>query len=56
MLNASGLFVELELDETHAHIAKLKGVWKICVGRPNWEMDIIRLQVFSISLNDNVSV
>ena len=50
MLTARGLFSGLPFEDPHAHIAKLRSVCKICVGRPDLDMDIIGFRVFPLSL------
>ncbi|XP_049358800.1 uncharacterized protein LOC125823464 [Solanum verrucosum] len=55
MLTARGLFAGLTSEDLHAHVAKLRSVCKICVGRPDLDMDVIGLRVFPLSLTDDVA-
>ena len=48
MLTARGLFLGLPSEDPHAYIAKGKVVGKICEGRHNLNMDVIRLRVFPL--------
>ena len=41
---ARGLFSGLSFDDPHAHIAKVRSICKICVGRPFLNMDVILLE------------
>ena len=50
MLTARGLFSRLPSEDPHAHIAKVRAVCKICVGRPYLDFDVVRLRVFPLSL------
>ena len=50
MLIARGLFLGLPSEDPHAHIVKVRAVCKSCVGKPNWNMDVIVLRVFPLSL------
>ena len=50
MLTASDLFSGLPYEDSHAHIDKVRAVCKSYVGRPNLDMDVIRLKVFPLSL------
>ena len=50
MLTTRGLFVVLMSQDPHVHIAKLRVVCKSCVGRSDWDMDVIGLWVFPLSL------
>ncbi|KAK4716381.1 hypothetical protein R3W88_014719 [Solanum pinnatisectum] len=50
MLTARGLFAGLPADDPHAHIAKLNHVCKSCIGRSDWDINVIGLRVFPLSL------
>ena len=50
ILTARGLFSGLPYEDPHAHIAKVRTVCKIFVGRPNLDLDVIGLRVFPLSL------
>ena len=50
MLTARGLFLGLPSEDPHAHIAKVRAVCKICVGRHDLDLDVIGLRVFPLSL------
>ena len=50
MLITRVLFCRLPCEDPHAHIAKLRSVFKSCVGRPDLNMDVIGLRVFPFSL------
>ena len=50
MLNARGLFSRLPFEDPHAHIAKVWSVCKTCVGRLDFNIDVIWLRVFPLSL------
>ena len=56
MLTTRGLFLGLPYEDQHAHIAKLRSVCKICVERPDMDMDIIQLRVFPLSLIGEVAI
>ena len=44
------LFFGLPLEDPHAHISKIRAVSKSFVGRPDLDMDVIGLRLFSLSL------
>ena len=56
MLTAGGIILRLELENPHAHIAKLRMVCKSYVGRPDLDMNVIGLGVFPLSLIGDVVV
>ena len=49
MLTARGLFSGLPSEDPHAHISKVRAVCKICVGRPDFDLDVIGLRVFPLA-------
>ena len=50
------LFSGLPSEDPHAHIAKLRSVCKIFVGRPDLDMDVIWLRVFPLSLTGEAAI
>ena len=56
MLSARGLFSGLPFEDPHAHIAKVRAVSKSCVGRPNFDLDVIGLRVFPLSLTGEAAI
>ena len=56
MLIARVLFLGLPLEDPHAHIAKLRSVRETCLGRPYLDMNVIRLQVFPLSLIEDAAI
>ena len=56
MIPVRGLFSGLRLKDPHDHIAKLRYVYKICVGIPDLDMNVIGLRVFSLSLIGNAAI
>ena len=50
MLTARGLFSGIPSEDPHAHIAKVREVCKIFIGRPDLDLDVIGLRVFPLSL------
>ena len=56
MLTARGLFSRLSSEDPHAHIAKVRAVCKSCIGRPDLDLDVIRLRVFPLSLTGEVAL
>ena len=52
ILTARGLFSGLPFEDPHAHIAKVRAVCKSCVGRPDFDLDVIGLRVFPLSLTE----
>jgi len=56
MLTTRDLFARLPADDPHAHIAKLNHVCKSCIGRPDWDMNVIGLRVFPLSLTGDAAV
>ena len=56
MLTARGLFSELPSEDPYAHLAKVKAVCKICVGRPDLDLDVIGLRVFPLSLMGEAAI
>ncbi|XP_015160938.1 uncharacterized protein [Solanum tuberosum] len=53
---ARGLFAGVASDDPHAHIAKLRSVCKIFVGRSDLDMDVIGLRAFPLSLTGDATV
>ena len=56
MLTARGFFAGLPSEDPHAHIAKLRSLWKSCVGRLDMDNNIIGLRVFPLSLTRDVVI
>ena len=56
MLTTRGLFSGLPSEDRHAHIAKVKGVCKSYVGRPDLDLDVIALRVFPVSLTGETAI
>ena len=50
MIPTRGLFSGLQSEDPHVHIAKLMLVWRSCVWRPKFGMNVIGLRVFPLSL------
>ena len=50
MLTTKGLYTGLPSKDPHAHIAKLRSVCKSFVSRPDFDIDVIGLRVFPLSL------
>ena len=49
MLTARGLFSGLPSEDPHAHITKVRPVCKSCVGRPDLDLNVIRIRIFPLS-------
>jgi len=56
MLTTRGLFSGLASEDPHGHMAKLRSVYKSCVGRPELDMDVIGLRVFPLLLTGDATV
>ena len=50
------LFPGMSLEDPHGYMAKLRSVCKSCIGRPELDMNIIRLRVLPLSLTIDVVV
>ena len=46
----------LTYEDPHAHIAKVRVVCKRCVGRPYFDLDVIWLRVFPLSLTGEAAI
>ena len=56
MLTTRGFFLGLPSEDPHAHIAKVREVYRSCVGRPDLDLDVIGLRVFPLSLTGEASI
>ena len=56
MLTTTSLFSGLASEDPHAHIAKVRVVCKSCVGRPDLDLDLIRIRVFPLSLMGEAAI
>ena len=56
MLTARGLFLGLPSKDPHYYIAKVRAVCKICVGRPDLDLDVIGLRLFPLSLTGEAAI
>ena len=56
MLIARGLCSALPSEDPHAHIAKVRAVCKSCVGKPDFDLDVIGLRVFPLSLTGEAAI
>ena len=56
MLTAKGLFSGIPYEDPHAHIAKVRVVCKSCVGRFDFDLDVIGLRVFPPSLTGEAAI
>ena len=56
MLTARGLFSRLPSTVPHMHIAKVREVCKISLGRPNSELDVKGLRLFLLALTGEAAI
>lgn len=56
ILTARGLFEGFVSDNPHAKIQNLRVVCKSWVGRPDWDMDVIGMRVFPLSLTGDATI
>ena len=56
MFIARGLFSGIPSKDPHAHIVKVRAVCKSFVGRPDLDLDVIRLRVFPLSLKSEAAI
>ena len=56
ILTARGLFSGLPSEDPHAHIDKVRAVCKSCVERPDFDLDVIGLRVFPLSLMGEAAI
>ena len=56
MLIGRGLFSGLPSKDLHAHISKVRAVCKSFVGRPDLDLDVIRLRVVPLSLTGESAI
>ena len=56
MLTARGLLSGLPSEDPHAHIDKVRAVCKSCVERPDFDLDVIGLRVFPLSLTGETAI
>lgn len=56
ILTVRGLLFGLPLENPHAHISKIKVVSKSCMGKPDLDMYVIGLRLFSLSLTDEGAI
>ena len=56
MLTVRDLFSGLPFEDPYAHIPKVRVVCKIFVGRPDLNMDVIRLIVFPLLLTGEAAI
>ena len=56
ILTARGLFSRLPSEDPHAHITKVRAVCKSCVGRPDLDLDVIGIRVFTLSLMGEAAI
>ena len=56
ILTTRGLFSGLPSEDPHAHITKVRAVCKICVGRPDLDLDVIGLRLFPLSLTGEAAI
>ena len=56
MLTARGLFSGLPSEDPHDHISKVRTVCKSCVGRPDLDLDVLGLRVFSLAVTGEAAM
>lgn len=51
-----GSFAGLPVDDQHSHLDRLNFVCISCIGRPDWDINVIRPRVFPMSLTGDATL